>query len=440
MKHVILGAGPAGVIAAETIRKNAPDDDILLIGDEPHLPYSRAALPRFLAGESGEAGVLLRKDEAVFERQRIRLLRGRAEHVSSRTRTVKMSDGRVIGFDKLLIATGARPRVPQVPGIDFPGVHACWTLDDARAIAALARPGTRAVLIGAGFVGCILMEALAARGVRLTVVEKRDRMLPNMLCRSAGDMVRRWCARRGVTIHTATRVLGIGSSMLHHPSPRVVRLSNGEQIEAELVVHATGTRPNVEFLKGSGIRCLQGAIVDASMQTNVPGIYAAGDCAESFDIESGRSIIAGVQTNAADQAYCAALNMTGRHAFQRGVRQIDVIDTMGLISASFGQWQGVRAGQWVEARDDINFHYMRLEFNRDVLVGCNTVGVTEHASILRALIQHQVRLGPWKDRLLDNPALLKQAYRECVQEQYVRHASTFRVPGGMADGAPRHVL
>lgn len=440
MKHVILGAGPAGVIAAETIRKNAPDDEILLIGDEQHPPYSRAALPHLLAGESSEAGVLLRKEADSFARQRIRLIHGRAEHVSSRTRTVKMTDGSAIGFDKLLIATGARACVPQVPGIGLPGVHACWTLDEARAIAARARPGMRAVLIGAGFVGCILMEALAARGVRLTVVEKRDRMLPNMLCKSAGDMVRRWCERRGVVIHTATRVLGIGNSMLHDPSPLIVRLSNGTQVEAELIVHATGTRPNVEFLKGSGIRCLQGVIVDASMQTNVPGIYAAGDCAESFDVETGRSIIAGVQPNAADQAYCAALNMTGRHAFQRGVRQIDVVDTMGLISASFGQWQGIRGGQWVEARDDINFHYMRLEFNRDVLVGCNTVGVTEHASILRALIQYQVRLGPWKDRLLDNPALLKQAYRECVQEQYVSQASVFRSPGGLAEAVPRHIL
>ena len=440
MKHVIIGTGPAGVIAAETIRKNAPDDEIVLVGDEAHQPYSRMALPHLIAGETGVTGVALRRDADHFSRLRIRLQRGRVAHVSSRTRTVKMEDGSAIGFDKLLIASGARPRVPMVPGVDFPGVHACWTLEDAQAIAALAQPRRRVVLIGAGFIGCILMEALHARGVQLTVIEKRDRMLPNMLCKGAGELVKRWCTQKGIRIHTNTRVLAIGSSMLQQGAPRIVRLSDGQQLEADLIVHAVGTRPNVDFLKGSGIRCLQGVVVDASMQTNVPGVYAAGDCAESFDVETGRSIIAGVQPNAADQAYCAALNMCGKHAFQRGVRQIDVLDTMGLISSSFGQWQGVRGGQWVEANDERNFRYMRLEFSRDVLIGCNTVGVTEHASVLRALIQYQVRLGPWKDRLLQDPGLLKEAYRECVAEEYVGQASTFHAPGAVPEGVPRHVV
>jgi NAD(P)H-nitrite reductase large subunit len=169
------------------------------------------------------------------------------------------------------------------------------------------------------------------------------------------------------------------------------------------------------------------------MQSNIPGIYAAGDCAETFDSATGRSFIAGVQPNAADQAYCAALNMTGRQAFQRGVRQIDVLDTMGLISSSFGQWQGVRGGQWVEMADDAKFKYMRLEFSNDVLIGCNTVGVTENATILRTLIQHHVHLGQWKDRLLRDPTLLKEAYRECVQEQYMHQASAFHTYGARPD-------
>jgi len=439
MKHVIIGNGAAGVIAAETIRKHAPGDDIVLIGDEPHLPYSRAALPHVLAGEANESSTLLRKEENYYTDHRIQLWHGRVAHVSSRSHTVKMEDGSAIGFDRLLIASGARPRVPMIPGIDFPGVHACWTLEDVRAIIALARPKARVLVIGGGFIGCILMEALAVRGADLTLIEKRDRILPNMLGKNAGEMVQAWCARRGVKIMTNTRVLAIGSSMLQDPGVRMARLSNGLQLEVDLVVYAVGTRPNVEFLKGSGIRCVQGVVVDASMQTNVPGIYAAGDCAESFDAELGRSVIAGVQPNAADQAYCAALNMVGKHAFQRGVRQIDVLDTMGLISASFGQWQGVRGGQWVEAADAQSFRYMRLEFGRDVLIGCTTVGVTEHASILRALIQYQVRLGPWKDRLLQDPGMLKQAYRECVQEQYVGQASAFRGSEGMAEPDVRHV-
>ena len=429
MRHVIIGNGPAGIIAAETIRKNAPEDEIVVIGDEAEPPYSRMSIPHLLACNISEAGTHLRRDKDYFSRLQIAQVYGRVVHVSSRTRTVKMEDGSAIEFDRLLIASGASPRIPVIPGIDFPGVHACWTLGDARRIQRLAQPGSRVVLIGAGFIGCIIMEALLSRGVDLTVVERRDRMLPNMMGKRAGDLVQRWCERKGVKVYTSTRVVAIGSNELaSEASPRMVRLSNHRQLAADLVVYSVGTMPNVSFLKGSGIRCLQGVVVDASMQTNIPGVYAAGDCAESFDNAAGRTIISGVQPNAADQAYCAALNMTGKHAFQRGVRQIDVVDTMGLISSSFGNWQGVRGGQWVEMADERSFKYLRLEFFKDVLIGCNTVGVTEHATILRSLIQNHVHLGEWKERLLQDPTRLKDAYVACVEQQYVDEASWFHQP------------
>ncbi|HVK95510.1 MAG TPA: FAD-dependent oxidoreductase [Noviherbaspirillum sp.] len=440
MKHLILGTGPAGVIAAETLRKNAPVDDIVLIGDESEPPYSRMTIPYLISGEIGEVGTHLRREHDYFERLRIVRLIGRAEHLNTRTRTVKLADGRTFAFDKLLIATGASPRIPVIPGIGFPGVHACWTLSDARRVIQRAQPRSRAVLIGAGFIGCLVMEALAARGVDLTVLEKHDRMLPGMMSKGAGDMIRKWCGKKGVTVHTSTRVTGIGSSSLAPDSPKSVRLSSGAHLPADLIVYCAGTIPNVSFLKGSGVKCLQGVVVDAAMQTNVPGVFAAGDCAETFDSTTGRSVISGVQPNAADQAYCAALNMADKQAFQRGVRQIDVLDTMGLISSSFGQWQGVRGGQWVEVADDNSFNYLRLEFSRDVLIGCNTVGITEHASILRGLIQHQVRLGEWKDRLLQEPLLLKEAYSACVEQHYMHQASVFHSQAGRREPPPRHFV
>lgn len=426
MKHVILGNGPAGVIAAETLRKNAPTDEILLVGGEPEPPYSRMAIPHLLAGHINEAGAYLRRDKDYFARLRITQKRGCAVHVSSRTRTVKIDDGSVLAFDRLLIATGATPRVPAIPGIELPGVHACWTLDDARRIMQLAKPGMRVIVIGAGFIGCIVMEALTLRGADLAVVERRDRMLPNMMGKGAGDMIRGWCEKKGVKVWTSTRVVAIGSANLQEAAlSRIARLSNGEQLQADLIVYSVGAFPNIGFLKDSGIKCLQGVVVDASMQTNVSGVYAAGDCAESFNSATGRSIISGVQPNAADQAYCAALNMSGKQAFQCGVRQIDVLDTLGLISSSFGHWQGVHGGQWVEVADERNFKYLRLEFSSDVLIGCNAVGVTEHAGILRGLIRHQVRLGEWKDRLLRDPTLLKDAYSACVEQQYMHQAGGF---------------
>ncbi|MFM7973264.1 MAG: phage terminase large subunit family protein, partial [Betaproteobacteria bacterium] len=212
MKHVILGAGPAGVIAAETIRKHAPHDSITLVGDEPEAPYSRMAIPYLLIGNIEESGTHLRHQADHFAQQRIDVLRGqRAVSVNTQAQTVKLSDGRVLPYDRLLVATGSRPASPPIPGINSAGVHACWTLDDARAIMALAKPGAKVVQMGAGFIGCIIMEALAMRGVQLSVVEMGDRMVPRMMGPTAGGMIKSWCERKGVKVYTGARVESIGA-------------------------------------------------------------------------------------------------------------------------------------------------------------------------------------------------------------------------------------
>ena len=178
MQHLILGAGPAGVIAAETLRKHASGDTITVVGDEPETPYSRMAIPYLLTGRVGEEGIYIRRAADHYARQRITLLRGRAASVDVAARIVALEDGGRLPFDRLLIATGSSPATPPIPGIDGAGVHPCWTLADARAIQRLARRGARVVQMGAGFIGCIILEALAARGVKLTIVEMGDRMNP----------------------------------------------------------------------------------------------------------------------------------------------------------------------------------------------------------------------------------------------------------------------
>ena len=140
MKHVILGAGPAGVIAAETIRKHAPLDEITLVGDEPEAPYSRMAIPYLLIGQVGEEGTHLRHGVDHYGQHRITLRRGRATAVDVAARTVTLADGGSLPFDRLLITTGSSPATPPIPGIAGPGVHACWTMEDARDIMKLAQP------------------------------------------------------------------------------------------------------------------------------------------------------------------------------------------------------------------------------------------------------------------------------------------------------------
>ncbi len=415
MRHVILGAGPAGVIAAETIRKHRARDEIVIVGDEPEAPYSRMAIPYLLIGNIAEPGTHLRHEPGHFEELRIELKRGRAKAVDTAARTVALEDGSTLPFDTLLVATGSSPMRPPIPGIDQPGVRACWTLDDARAIMKLATPGARVLQMGAGFIGCIIMEALAARGVKLSVVEMGDRMVPRMMGATAGGMIKAWCEAKGVAVYTGTRVNAIEPG-----TPMRVSLSDGSTIEADLVISATGVRPNIGFLENSGVTCLLGVLTDEHMQSNVPGIYAAGDCAEAFDLASQTSIVSAIQPNAADQALVAAMNMAGVKARLKGVTQINVLDTLGLISTSFGDWHGVAGGEHVELTDLTAGRHLSLQFSGDVMVGCNSVGWTQHVGVMRGLVEGQVKLGPWKDKLLADPTKLMEAYLARAQAQDTR--------------------
>jgi NAD(P)H-nitrite reductase large subunit len=411
-QHVILGAGPAGVIAAETLRKHAPQDRIVMVGDEAEPPYSRMAIPYLLIGNIDERGTYLRKSDDHFDRHCIERVQARAETIDTAARQVRLDNGQTLAFDRLLIATGSRPVRLPIPGIDSPVVHPCWTLEDARAIAQLAKPGARVLQMGAGFIGCIIMEALATRGVQLSVVEMGDRMVPRMMGPVAGGMIRDWCEAKGVRVFTGAKVEAIVPGKTEAVT---VRLSNGQQLEADLVISATGVKPNIGFLKDSGITCLQGVLTDEHLQTNVPGIYAAGDCAEAFDAVSGTTIVSAIQPNAAEQARIAALNMVGQDATLKGVTQINVLDTLGLISTSFGLWQGVPGGEQVQLTT-VDRH-LSLQFNGDVMVGCNSVGWTEHVGVMRGLVEGRVRLGEWKDKLLADPTRLMDAYLACAQGQ-----------------------
>lgn len=413
MKHVIIGNGPAGVVAAETLRRADPAADVILLGDESGPPYSRMAIPYLLTGKIDEAGTRLRKDAGHYKRLGIRLMKARAEKVDSEARRVTLSNKKKLPYDRLLIASGAHAVRPDLPGIKSPNVHPCWTLADARAIAKKAKRGARVIQLGAGFIGSIILQALAERGVRLTVVEMGDRMVPRMMTEKAGNLIRLWVEKKGVKVEVNARVESIAKAA---KGAMKVRLSNGKELECDLLICAAGVRPNVDFLEGSGVEIAHGILVNERMQTSVPEIYAAGDVTEAAGFHSGKPELNAIQPNAADQARIAAANMAGAHAVAQGSLPINVLDTLGLISSSFGQWQGVKGGDGVELVDEAGFRYLSLQFEEDMLIGATSIGWTDHVGALRGLIQGRVRLGPWKARLLKDPTQFMAGYLGAAQK------------------------
>jgi len=409
MKHVIIGAGPAGVIAAETLRKGAANAEIHLVGGEPEPPYSRMAIPYLLEGNIAEEGTHLRKTAGHYDNLSIKYSHGQVESIVPGDNSLTLEGGDKISYDRLLLATGARPMQLPVPGMDLAGVHNCWTLPDAREIAKLAQPGANVVLIGAGFIGCIILESLLKLAGSLSVVEMEDRMVSRMMDDTASGMLKRWCEGKDVEILTSSRVSAIEATTDGAGDKNVV-LEDGRKINAHLVVLAVGVAPNMEFLEGSGVATDDGILVDNHLATNVENIFAAGDVAQGPDFSTGGHMVHAIQPTAVEHGRIAALNMLGHSPAYKGSLIMNVLATAGLISSSFGKWDGVAGGDSASATDESNYKYLNLQFDGDHLIGALGIGMTEHVGVMRGLITSKTPLGDWKDKLIASPTRVMEAY------------------------------
>ncbi len=418
MHYVIIGAGPAGVNAAEHLRKFDPSGQITMLVAEDVPPYSRMALPYYLVGEIGAEGTYLRKNTDHFESLRIMLQPGRASSVDTAAKRINLLGGGTLDYDKLLIATGATATRPPIPGIDLDNIHNCWSLKDSHKIVASTEPGSKVILMGAGFIGCIILEALAARGVDLTVIEMENRMVSRMTNEVMGTMIKDWCVAKGINVLTSTKVTEI--TAVSGDNPLSVKTDAGASLPADVIICATGVRSNTAFLDGSGVKVDMGIVVDDFMQTSVPDVYAAGDVAQGKDLSTGEYYVQAIQPTAVEHGKLAAQNMVhGHQTPHQGNVNMNVLDTVGLISTSFGMWMGVEGGEEAEMSNIEKFEYLNLQFKDDVLVGASSLGMTQHVGVMRGLIQTGAHLGEWKDKLLKEPNRISEAYLASAQSLHL---------------------
>lgn len=411
MHHVIAGAGPAGVIAAETLRKQSPTDSITIIGDEPHPAYSRMALPYLLAGDVVEDGTYLRHSADHFSKLEIDIRHSSLKNILPDKKHAVLDNGENLTYDRLLLATGSRAIRPPIDGMQLPQVHNCWTLDDATAMLQNMKAGDRVVLLGAGFIGCIVLQALAAMQLELTVIELAPRMLARMMDETGGNMIQRWCESKGVKVKVNTAVTGVNKK----DNALEISLDNDNTIIADHIVCAAGVRPNIEYLEGSGVETDNGILVDNNLQTNIKDIYAAGDVAQGPDRSTGTQEVHAIQPTASEHGRIAGSQMAGDNAPYGGSLSMNVLSTLGLITSSFGLWDGVDGGDRSAYENSDDNRYLRLEFRDDVLIGALAIGLTQHVGVLRGLVQTGVKLGTWKKRLLDDPSQIMHAYLARVQ-------------------------
>jgi len=279
-RYLLIGGGLASGQAAKQLRQKEATSSITLVGEEPYAPYDRPPLSKdFLRGEKPREQLFF-DPESYFHENRIELILGTAvQQLDVAGKQAILSDGRVIRFEKALIATGGRPVRLSIPGAHLAGVHYLRRLDDAVAIAAQATQGTRAVLIGAGFIGMEVAASLTQRGVHATVIETQAHMWPRFADATLAAAIQDYCVKKGVTVRTKDQVIDIqGSDRVSS-----VALKSGDSLPCDLVVFGVGILPNVELAKEGGLAIDNGVVVNEYLQSSHPDIYAAGDVANYMD-------------------------------------------------------------------------------------------------------------------------------------------------------------
>jgi NAD(P)H-nitrite reductase large subunit len=412
MQHLIIGGGPAAINAMETIRDmDRGANPITLVSDEP--AYARMVLPYYLAAQIPETQVYT-ADDAYYDSLKVdRRIGIRVQAIDPQAKSVSLQDGQRLPFDNLLIATGSSAVIPAIPGADLPGVYPLWTLAHTEAVLHVTRgiPRPEVVFIGAGFIGFIVLNAMYKRGWKLHVVEIADHVLPRMLDAESAKLVESWLEPKGVALHLGTTVQRIPES---NNRKRIV-LANGQELEADLVIVATGIRPNVDLLNGSGIQVDQGILVNERMQTNCPFIYAAGDVAQGPDLLGEQLAVHAIQPTAVDHGRIAGANMAGQTVHYAGSLLMNILDACGLQCASFGRW-GEAAAEAMTICNPYRSIYRKLLWTEDQITGAvfvgpaNDLGMLNDVGMVKGIMQTRTPLGTWKAFLRENPFDIRRPF------------------------------
>lgn len=391
MNILIIGAGPAGVSVAEALRAYGSRDAITVLSAEPYPPYSPPAMvDHFLTGSD----VHLWRGYDWPERLGLTYYSGTpAEAVDPNAHTVRLASGRLLVYDRLVIAAGARLYAP-VEGSEREGVYNFKSLSAAEALVARARAGQArsALIVGAGFIGVEIALLLRALGLDVTQIELLDRVMPRMLDPETAAIVAGVMRERGIDLRlntAARRFIGNGRA-------EGVELETGEALRADILVAATGVKPNIEFLKGSGIETRWGIIVDENLRTSAPDAYAAGDIVEAHDRLTGERYVHAIFPNAVAQGQVVALNLLGWGVRYEGAENMNSLKHLDLPVMAVGAQSGAET---LRLQRGAVLRQIFLDNGR--VVGFRLVGDTRQAGMLRGLMLRRADVRPLRQALLD---------------------------------------
>lgn len=391
MKIVIIGAGPAGVSAVETIRAHDEESVITMISAEPYQPYSPPAMAdHFLHG----SGAHFWRSENWAEEQEVQYLSGMVvQGIQADDHKVIFSSGEEMGYERLVIATGSRLYAP-VEGADLPGVYNFKSLSAAQKLVDRVESSEahKAIIVGAGFIGMEIGLLLRSLGLEVTQVEMTDQVMPAMLDAETAGVAQGTMEARGIEVLLNTKAVGFTGDT----SAEGVQLESGETLEADVLVAATGVRPNLECLEGSGIDHGWGITVDRNLRTNKVDIFAAGDAVEAPDLLTGEVYVHAIFPNAVEQGNVVGLNLVGYDVAYEGAHRMNSLKHLELpIMAA-----GLKTGDEI-LRNKRNGNLKTIYIENDRIVGFQIVGDVQSAGVLRALMNRGENIKTIKDQLLE---------------------------------------
>lgn len=401
-QYIIIGNSAAGIAAVESIRKYDKAGRITVISDEGYPAYCRCLISYYLAGQVKEDKINYRPPAFYKENDIELLLNKKVSRVDPPKNRVILEDKNQLGYDYLLLATGASPKFPDIKGIKKSGVFGFRTLKDAKDIEGLLPVTKTACVLGGGLIGLKAAVGLKKRNSEVKVVVKSRQVLSQMLDFEAASIAQQALEKNGIELvlgQDAAEIIGEGDI-------KAVKLDSGKVFGCSLVVVGKGVAPNIGLAQDAGIKINEGIVADELLQTNIPNVYAAGDCAESFDLTLGKNSINALWPIAVEQGKIAGANMAGSGIRYSGSLGMNSIDFFGLPVVSFGAYkikEEERASfQELKFRDAGLNIYKKLILKDNRLLGAVLAGDIKNSGVFLRLIREKIDTSSFKDKLLQD--------------------------------------
>lgn len=401
MRYVIVGGSAAGMSAAQAIRELDSHGAITVLSAEADPPYYRPLIPFIVDRRKMSDEIWLLGQGPYTAPDVVARLDAAVTSVDPQAGAVTVNNAETVSYDKLLIATGGRPYIPpSIKGTNVPGVYALRTLADARSMAERVNVTRNAIMAGGGMLNLKAAFALLERGLGVTLVVTSPEVLSQIMEPDGAALIRDALERAGLRILTGRSITQV---IAGSDGVTGVLLDSGKELGCEIVCIGKGVRPNVEFLDGSGVQVDRGVVADKHTACNMPGVYAAGDVAVTFDPITGERMMTGLWTNAVEMGRCAGRNMAGRPTAYGG--------TFGILNATqVAEAPFVSMGIVHTAGTDYETHvfratgvYRKLVFTSDGerLIGAVFVGDIARAGLYRHLIRERVQLNDFKPAVVE---------------------------------------